>query len=269
MGSGRCVYCGRPAGTREHIIATRFIEVLAEDPRGLSIPVTLTVRLPDGRSRRVGGRRSRRGVPTLEFTTGVCSKCNNEWMNDLDSQAFPYVSEMIRGNSLTLDASAAQAVATWFMKVAVTARSSPHVEQPIMRGWTEWLYRKRSPVPGWTVWIGQFRGIAPFWYNPDDIHLEAEHATAVARAGDRISEHGVLATCVIGYLVLQVLGVDGVRAVTAEEPAMPLLWPPRRSPLAWPPTEFISDEGLPGWAARVVANGRRDLPTVSPPRQQP
>ena len=143
----RCIYCGNPADSNEHVIATRFIELLSRDPRGLAIPVSLTVTLPGGVARKIGGKRTKHGQPTLEFTTRVCEKCNNEWMNDIDTAAWPYVSEMIQGHKLPLDDAARKAVATWFMKVAVTARSVPHVNQPLEQTWTKWLLQNQSPVP--------------------------------------------------------------------------------------------------------------------------
>ena len=261
----RCIYCGNPADSNEHVIATRFIELLSRDPRGLAIPVSLTVTLPGGVARKIGGKRTKHGQPTLEFTTRVCEKCNNEWMNDIDTAAWPYVSEMIQGHKLPLDDAARKAVATWFMKVAVTARSVPHVNQPLEQTWTKWLLQNQSPVPSWQVWVGRFDGLAPFWYNPNDVHFEIGQGRYQPGTGKVIRPHGVLATCVIGYLIIQLLGIDGVGVVEAPgEPAFPLIWPDVSRIVAWPPSEYISDEGLPLWAQRHIGNPQAHLPTVTP-----
>jgi hypothetical protein len=143
----QCMYCGRPAGTTEHIIATRFIEVLGEDPRGLRRPTTLNITLSSGTRRRIGGKRTKRRHHTLEYTTRVCNDCNGGWMNDLDSTAYPYVAEMIRGRSIALDRRAQSAIAAWFCKICVTARSEPHNPLPIEKEWTDWLYNHHSAPP--------------------------------------------------------------------------------------------------------------------------
>jgi hypothetical protein len=262
----RCIYCDSPADSKEHVIATRFIDLLSRDPRGLNLPATLTVNVPSEPPRRIGGKKNNRGQPTLEFTTRVCEQCNNEWMNDIDTTAWPYVSEMIQGHQVALDDAAREAIATWFMKVAITARSVPHVGQPIKREWAKSLYEHRSPIPGWQVWLGKFDGLAPFWYNPQDVHFEiGQGVPPRVGHGKVIEPHGVLATCVIGYLIVQVLGIDGVGVVDAPgEPALPLIWPGIRGVVSWPPREYISDAGLPRWAQRHVGNPLADLPTVSP-----
>jgi hypothetical protein len=163
----RCLYCGEPAGSKEHIIATRFTEVLGEDPRGLTVPIVLTVTTDSGTHRTTG--RKDRGRPTLDYTTKVCARCNNEWMNDLDSAAFPPVAEMIRGNSVLLNSASQAAIAAWACKVAVTARSEPKSSLPIEAEWTDWLFTNHSAIPTWHVWIGHYLGTAPFWYVPCDI----------------------------------------------------------------------------------------------------
>jgi len=113
----RCIYCHHVARSDEHIVATRFIEVWREDPRGLPILVCLTMTLPDtGQSYRIDGRRAKNKRYTLEYTTRVCSRCNSEWMNDMDDLAFPRVSEMIRGNPVHFDSAMAAAVAAGYAR---------------------------------------------------------------------------------------------------------------------------------------------------------
>jgi hypothetical protein len=57
--------------------------------------------------------------------SAFCSRCNSEWMNDMDDLAFPHVSAMIRGHPVHVDSAMAVAVGGWVCKVVVTARSHP------------------------------------------------------------------------------------------------------------------------------------------------
>jgi hypothetical protein len=190
-------------------------------------------------------------------------------MNDIDTAAWPFVSEMIKGNPVVLDESAKEAVATWFMKVAVTARSASHVNQSINQDWATWLRTERSPVQGWSVWAGRFDGLAPFWYNPHDVRFEiVREVLPEPQRRQVVRSHGVLATMVIGYLIVQLFGIDGIGVSIPDEPALPLMWPTPNTRFSWPPTEFIGDDGLSAWAQRHLAGTKPDLPITTPRAHQ-
>jgi len=250
------MYCGHEARSQEHIVATRFIEVLREDARQITLPVRLTLTLPStGQRYRIGGRRTKRGHYTLEYTTRVCAQCNSEWMNDMDDAAFPYVADMIRGNPVLLHQNARAAIAGWICKVALTARSMPLHRMPIERGWTDWLYWQHSAIPTWYVWVGRYVGMEPLWYQPHDIRIELGPGSAPAPPGmDFLRENGVVATMVIGYLIAQVYGVGGTgRLATPEDEVrtLPLIWPNAHD-VAWPPPDHVDDAGLQLWADRLI-----------------
>jgi hypothetical protein len=247
------MYCGRPADSREHIIATQIIDVLARDPRELPLPIRLYITLPDGQPKTIHGRTSG-GRPTLEYTTKVCERCNNEWMNRIDENAMPFLTPMIEGRPVVLDADAQATIAVWAMKVVVTARSEPNNPLHIDASWTDWLYNNQSPIPNWYVWIGKYIGTAPWWYNPQDVRVQLGPGSAPPAPWiDFIQDHGVLATLVIGYVVVQVFGVGGSGVLLGPtEAAFPQIWPNAGATLTWPPAEHIDDSGLPLWANRLM-----------------
>jgi len=260
-----CIYCGQHADSKEHIFATRFIDVLREDSRGLRMPLILYITSTEGgRPRRIGGKRIKRGGRqrsyTLEYTTRVCAACNSGWMNEVDTGAFPLVAEMIRGNPIQLDQSAQTAVGAWIAKVAVTARAAPHDPLPIEPEWTDWLYQHRSAPPRWHIWIGRYVGPRPWWYNPHDVRAELGEGSAPAPPGF-VGQHGVLATLIIGQLIWQIFGMGGPAArfagIDADERTLPAIWPPRPSPVSWPPTGHVDDVGLDLWANRLLQNPSR------------
>jgi hypothetical protein len=260
-----CIYCGKRADSEEHIIATRFVEVLAKDPRGLPLPIRLEVTLPDRSKRRIGGKKTKRGHYTVEYTSRVCQPCNSGWMNDIDSAAFPYLTEMIQGHSLTLDNAAREKVAAWVCKVAVTARAAPHTRLPIEKEWTDWLYENHSALPGWFVWIARYEGSHPWWYCPEDVRTELGPDQGSAPPG-LVRNNGVLATLVVGRVALQVFGLGGgaeIHIPEAEQRTFPRIWPPRGLPTVTvcPPEGYVDDAGLPLWAKRMLINpSPRTLP---------
>lgn len=251
-----CIYCQKAADSQEHIIATRFIDVLREDPRGMRLPLGLHATLSTGKTRTIGGKqlKAKGGGKryTLEYTTRVCSTCNSGWMNNVDTAAFSYVAEMIRGNAVTLDPAAQGAVAAWICKLVVTARNAPHDPLPIDREWTDHLHAHHSAPPRWLVWIGRYVGDRPWWFNPRDIRLELGEGSEPAPPGF-IQDNGVLATLVIGHLVLQVFGISGDGPQLIGPHAFgefPRIWPAQPTAVAWPPPYRIDDQTLEAFADR-------------------
>ena len=260
-----CMYCGRPSTSREHVIATRFINVMREDPRGLVMPLVLGITLPGGERRRIGGKRTKRGHYTLEYVTRVCDQCNSGWMNDVDSAAFPYVAELIRGHALGLDTTAQTAIAAWMCKVAVTARAVPWFPLPIEKSWTDWLYSQHSALPSWCVWVGRHIGSIPWWYNPHDISIEL-HPDSPGPSDSRfIRKTGVVATLVMGYLVVQIYGTSSEGALNlmdSEPQILPMIWPVQNPIVIWPAARSIDDAGLPVWAERLLYKPGTPLPKL-------
>jgi hypothetical protein len=75
--------------------------------------------------RAVDGPHHREMAETFNSATvkAVCGPCNNGFMNEIEAEARPYLSTMIRGNlSMPLAAEAANAVATWAVKTSLMAQ---------------------------------------------------------------------------------------------------------------------------------------------------
>ena len=112
-----CVFCGRRAGSAEHIFANWINDVF---------PV-LVIGEPQavlGTLARDGDSTERRwkstGVAT-QITKEVCHECNTGWMSRLEGKAKPLLTPMMTGvpTRLTLDEQIT--VATWATKTAMTA----------------------------------------------------------------------------------------------------------------------------------------------------
>lgn len=256
-----CMYCGARADSREHIIATRFIDVLRGDPRGYRLPSRLTVTLPDGRRIIRHGKTTRGGAPTLEYTTRVCGTCNSGWMNDMDTNAYNVLVDLIRGHPRTLSSDDQRHLAAWFAKVALTARSEPANPLYIDPAWTHQLFTNHTPPATWYIWIGRYEGSAPWWYQPTDVRVELGAGSPAPDPAVRITaDHGVYATLVIGCAVLQIFGVetDGQLLHGGWDPRLLPIWP-TRSALQWPPQILVTDASLPDVAQRLIGNPQSNL----------
>src|ERR1017187_2950463 len=118
------MYCGERAGSTEHIFPSWMMELLATDPRGFPQPIRMT--LEDQGSGEVVRRTVGKVKPklTVEFTTKVCSTCNNGWMNRIDEATRPHFDAIIAGRPTPLDASAQASLAAWVTKTTLTGRAA-------------------------------------------------------------------------------------------------------------------------------------------------
>ena len=252
-----CMYCGDPANTVEHIIATWIIDVLSQDPRGLRLPTKFSWTDPRSREvRRMVGKTTKKGKPTLEFTTQVCSECNSGWMNNIDKAVRPALTSMIRGADTELTEVDQAAVATWATKVTLTARHAYVTPAHIEKEWTDYLHSHKTALPFWNVWIARYRGRWPIHYAPDDVSVRLlpgppgvypSPAVIAGPPGPVLFEHGVMATLAIGYLLVQVFGFSGEAEPVVPDPAMiQRIWPKASSPtlLRWPAAPDIDDSTL-------------------------
>jgi hypothetical protein len=258
-----CMYCGRHANSKEHIIASQIIEILKADPRGFPLPTNLKL------SHRFGGPivRTKKGKPggtkskpTLEFTLDVCAICNNGWMNEVDRAALPYLADMIRGRTIALNSSAQTQVAAWMAKIAVTSRPvhlrfGPHkVPAPLEKAWTDWLYTNHTAPLGWYVWLARYDGAEPLVYSGDDVRVE-DPVEIRGRYRTVLAAHGVYATIVMGYLGIQLLGIDGPLALPLDLNRAPdyvvRIWPASPAAVAWPPPRSYDDGNLDAFISRL------------------
>jgi hypothetical protein len=253
-----CIYCGARAGSTEHIIATRFLDLLRQDPRGLMLPIPLTITLPGGVVRRISGKKNKRGKYTLEYTTRVCGRCNSGWMNDIDTNAYPYLKEMIQGRAVSLDRQAQTAVASWIAKVVVTARSSPHDRSWIDPGWTDQLYQRRLPPVDWYVWIEKYVGGAPLFFQQEDVSVVTPAVSPAVDQRRTIRGQGVAATLVLGYLGVQILGISEVKLLNSDPQPLTRIWPVVSEAVHWPGMTHIDDSHLALLAERLTAPKSRE-----------
>lgn len=260
-----CIYChGHDKLTIEHVIATRFIDVLAQDSRGLPTPLALTWQDPrSDELRRLVGKTTKKAKPTLAFTANVCRVCNNEWMNQVDDAAWPYVAPMIRGEDSKLDQAAQTAVATWMAKIALTARFSTTAPLPVEQAWTDGLFATRQISPDWYAWIGRYSGSRGLWYFPVDARVQEAEGTP-PRVNPNPTRaimfaNGVVATLALGYLVVQLLGFSGeVQLAQAVPDCLQPIWPPSGL-VSWPSGEELNDDSLVR-VASMPAGARFSLP---------
>ena len=261
------MYCGSPAKTNEHIIATRFIDVLREDPRQVTLPIVLYAALPSGQERRIPGKRLKRRRFTLEYTTRVCSRCNNEWMKRLEDAVIPVLKPMMLGEGFTLNASALAALAAWATKTALvfelvqqdgatTASAADRL----------WFKAHRSPLPGSRIWAARYVGtLGKAWQSRSMLMTyDLDDPSSVP------SPHGLVVVLAYGQVALRVAMVRSeptlpARFAVTDDERAPTIWP-TMGQLAWPPLTTLDDDGLVNFGAvHLPEDGAGSLQHYGPP----
>jgi len=178
----RCVFCGSPADSREHVFAKR----LCKRAGAVRFPVIPGV-FTEGKGTKT---RNQHHIEALQVRH-VCTNCNNGWMNDLESwfeDRFGFLIEPTWPKlALSMIESAKeerQRLAHWLMKTAITfslaalqgelrVEFPPEVSKGVQIGtlpghcWVDLAYSRLATVGGT---IGKcFRVINGGRYNPSQI----------------------------------------------------------------------------------------------------
>src|SRR5262249_26786962 len=121
--------------------------------------------------------------------------------------------------------------------------------------WTDWLYAHHTAQPTWHIWVGRYDGAEPIYYNAHDVRVEPLPGSPRPRPEEAASlRHGVLTTLIVGYLAVQVFGMDGATHFPASTPpTLQEVWP-ALGVVLWPPKDQYDDTTLNAFAERVLGN---------------
>lgn len=236
-----CIFCDKTAATREHILASWLMDVLAAKNQTAHVVMTI------GTERRQPFVLRGEGVGlTIKY---LCAGCNSGWMSSLETRAKPYILAMLRDVTIPLDGEAQSTISAWIMKtVMVCEFLSPE------RAWyssaDRHAFRDTLQLPhGTAVWLGRCNETG--W---------SSTITRKVRFGPGWPfTEGAVATFALDHLVFQVLSVrmqEGHAAhagnVTFKSTNVPDPWA-RRMFQCWP-----VQPGAPLWppadSAAVDAN---------------
>lgn len=195
--------------------------------------------------RTVDGPHHREMAETFNSATvkAVCGPCNNGFMNEIEAEARPYLSTMIRGNlSVLFAGEAASAVATWAVKTSLMAQltgSEPAALAQVYRG----LYATGRPTSECMVWAAAI--------DSEDWALRTEcRLMLYVLEGQPVSiddPPNILSVTIgLGALLLHtiidpVLGNSTWNLTSAFRGALVPLWPDPR-PVTWPPRILLPAE---------------------------
>jgi hypothetical protein len=233
-----CIFCHRPATSREHLLPEWLREILPAEEKVIH-------------TRRLGGEGEQKWTkkPFEEKTKKVCAGCNHGWMSRLEEAAKPVLSPMLTRSRIPyeLDPQARWIAATWAAKTAYVFQSQS----------------ADSSVPDLHPFLTMENGMPPAQVNifigshdrarrdPINSFFVVQPLSAVSAGGHsgEEAEFGYMAFIAIAGLSFLVIGHrrTGRLRFDLNPPSSELLsklWPPDGASLSWPPPMLMDRELL-------------------------
>ena len=96
------------------------------------------------------------GDPKSRKLRIVCSKCNNEWMSEIQGVTKPILIPFLRGQPTTLSELRQKRLATWIAMTVICAEYLQPASVSIPVTARRCLFLKRIPPDNMRIWIGNF-----------------------------------------------------------------------------------------------------------------
>lgn len=151
----RCVFCGDPALTQEHVWPAWISGVL---PDGLRYRVARTQTNPrTEETQRIG--RDWSGEALDLKVKRVCGSCNSGWMSRLEDDAKPLLTPLILGEHAATTADERGVLATWALLRIIMAEYTDPRQIAVPEAHRRWIFKERKPPKhGVYVWVASYAG---------------------------------------------------------------------------------------------------------------
>ena len=237
--AGKCIFCEAGDLSKEHFWPEWASALLPNYPINQHVERVLTF-TQVARLKEPPKSRTKPGHAWTKKIRVVCARCNNGWMNALETDARPFLTPLISTASHTMTAAAALTVAQWIaLKIMVGEHNQPGdaVTPPSDRA----KFRStRQLPPNLKIWIARC-GVGG-WQTAYLRHAGTVSTTSGVRPEHRHKNiHSV--TFGIGDLLVHALhttapGVD--LGLTLSEPRVVIPLFPAAEEIIWPPARSIS-----------------------------
>jgi hypothetical protein len=154
----RCVFCGGPGVTKQHVWPRWAKRVLPDEPSHHSHTRVYGDHTTNPPSVEVHSPQLRQGSMWSRQIRNVCGTCNGGWMSRLEARVKPSLGMMMLGGDRALSASETKDLSAWVCMTAIMAEfidertlAVPVIHRQILR-------ETQEPPNGWYIWIAQYSG---------------------------------------------------------------------------------------------------------------
>lgn len=232
--SGRCAFCASNDLTKSHIWPAWAQKVVPSTAKQYEITTgTFHTFVPNTATEGVS-RTTKAGSVANRRPRNTCLNCNSGWMRDIEEYAKPYITGLMRGDRLLLEAAHQYAIAAFLSLVSIRIDTSNKLAHPIPIEDYQHLIEKREPGPSWMIWIMKFTdGVGDdYWYNhfpmamkafPEGILKTMSPQQLSLTAEDTNTQ---VTTIVVGRLCAHIFSTTAYHDfIGYEAPAMCPVWP--------------------------------------------
>lgn len=233
-----CAFCGRPAGSREHVWAD-WANSYCTPPGPMRHVFGLVGTLAD---------RQWYSESFDQRIRVLCHDCNVNWLSKLEGRVSGIVGPMMQGQQTLLDPGAQTLVAAWVAKtVMVLQYVHAHRSLPVPRRHLAEFHgygQNWRPPSNTQVWLAHYTGTqrgARYNMQPLEVEVQSDHATR--------GQHAYAAVISICEFAAQIYGcgvdVDfRIQLPALFESRLIRIWPLREAEAEWPPTFGLNDGGM-------------------------
>lgn len=156
-GPGRCVFCGGRPLTKQHVFGDRMRKLFISPANVRRQDQSYQRDFRPVHREKLNSKINQGAFFTRKVRV-VCLRCNTGWMRLLEERAFPIITGLIQGRSMTLSSDDQAAIAGWITQVTMTAEfflpDGIHTPQSVR---SEFMQTK-IPPESWQIWIGTYGG---------------------------------------------------------------------------------------------------------------
>jgi len=235
----RCIFCGGSELTGEHIYSGWTHQLMASRQNAkarASIAATHYIHGDESNIVKLPGN-----IRDWQVKC-VCGKCNNGWMREIENQARPILTDLIKSNDIIIYSKEQRIICAWAALKLMVAEYDNKTPVTVSDSQRKYMYNHKSPPSnGWGIWIGAFekRDFRAEWICRP-LPLVRKKMTAEL-ANVKASHFNTCAnTQIIGKLFIHIihvpvkLKIDRWRFVLPHHGALFRIWPAANTPIKWP-----------------------------------
>jgi hypothetical protein len=266
----RCIFCGSPKLTGEHIFSRWCHKYLAPRPKEKSLAFRGR-QYPNGDHRTVVRKMpgQLRDWKVYCVCGGTHLSCNGGWMKAIEDRVRPILIPIILGNDVRIWAADQSIIATWATLKAIVAEYDDQTPVTVHHAQRRYIMKHGlPPAKGWSVWIGYFEKTSwiPEWVSRPMLLLP-DGVVAKRRSREATYFNSCASTQIIGKLFVHVIHSPHPRlfdrfTFNLPQGALFRIWPPSEVSIKWPApplNDFAAEIASEAVGKMVLEAGRRRL----------
>lgn len=207
-GAGKCIFCGGPRMSKEHIWSDWLTKRGAIPSQSSHNQLSTLLKFDPNTSKAqldIGELISKEGPLIQRKIRRVCVPCNSGWMRDIVNAAIPYAEKAVTGQFLLLDERSQLSLSAWISICCVMAEFTDEKTRVIPHEHLKHIKNEGLPPFSWRIFIGQYDGIewSPARYRHHSVKGQEVDLQTLSIPNNEITSWQI-STYTLGKLAVQI-----------------------------------------------------------------